>query len=340
LLFGRRSNLPTFHRAHPSALGTNPQRLRETPDTVDLAGRRTGGWPLTWDSRQRTRGPWSPRGSGRLSYGTIQRGVLGQAEQPRASCGVFKCFQVPRRACRCLRRRVLPGAFSCLRVPWRACRRLRRRVLPGAFGCLRVPWSACRCPVWIAKSSLDQSACGRFWPLGSFSYTHRPHCKLARAPGGQNPRGRFLPHRFVWRKPKIDCHHTNRPRPRHVDSCNCQVRENTIGSTGSPEMADLPTLHVWRPTLYLRLPYTRPTLHLRLPYTCAYPTLAPTLYTDLPCTSSPTYPAPRRRPCTSSPTYPAPRRRPCTCAYPTHQPTCTHTRPTATSIGKGDARKR
>jgi hypothetical protein len=66
-------------------------------------------------------------------------------------------------------------------------------------------------------------------PITSFlppSYTHRHCCELARAPGGSCAGGPFPPRPFVWEIPKIDCRHTNGPRPTHADFCHCHAWEN------------------------------------------------------------------------------------------------------------------
>jgi hypothetical protein len=55
-------------------------------------------------------------------------------------------------------------------------------------------------------------------------HTHRPHCQLARAPGGSRAHRRFPPRRFVWEILKIDSQHTNQPRQLHSDPELCQAR--------------------------------------------------------------------------------------------------------------------
>jgi hypothetical protein len=59
--------------------------------------------------------------------------------------------------------------------------------------------------------------CGSFFSFPP-SYTHRPRCEVARAPGGSRAGGRVPPRRFVWESLKIDCGHTNGPSRAHADS--------------------------------------------------------------------------------------------------------------------------
>ena len=69
------------------------------------------------------------------------------------------------------------------------------------------------------------------------SYTHRPHCELARAPGGSGPDGGFPPKQNVWQIPKIDCRHTNCTCASHHDPGHGHARSHGWGAAGCPAEA-------------------------------------------------------------------------------------------------------
>lgn len=97
ILRSRYSNLPTAHRAQPTAQRDQPSALDLRTAATCKQAATTGGWLLTSDSRQRTRGPWRPQlAAGYVMEQDLARGCPDKPSSPRAR-GPRRHLQRPQR---------------------------------------------------------------------------------------------------------------------------------------------------------------------------------------------------------------------------------------------------
>jgi hypothetical protein len=93
----RYSNLPTAHRAQPTAQRDRPSALNLRTAATCKQAATAGGWLLTSDSRQRTRGPWRPQlAAGYVMEQDLARGCPDKPSSPRAR-GPQRHLQRPQR---------------------------------------------------------------------------------------------------------------------------------------------------------------------------------------------------------------------------------------------------